>query len=267
MEQLVRAMQTTRAWRACAGWIAVSVAPSALQRSAARLGRRPARSPGRAIAGVVSAVYLAASISGCTSTNPFTGESETSKTTKGAVLGGLAGAAAGALTGKDSRDRRKRALIGAGIGALAGGAVGRYMDLQEAALRERLARTGVGVARSGDEIQLLMPGNVTFETDRDAIRAEFFQVLSDVALVLNEYEKTLIEITGFTDSTGEDAYNQRLSERRAESVRSYLSAQGVRPVRLVARGLGERMPIASNDTPEGRRQNRRVEIQLIPLTE
>jgi len=217
-----------------------------------------------ALAAVV--VYLLTP-TGCTALNPYTQESEVSKTTKGAVIGGLAGAAAGALTGKDSRDRRKRALIGAGIGALAGGAVGNYMDRQEAALRERLARSGVGVTRMGDEIQLLMPGNVTFETNRDEIRSEFFTVLNDVALVLVEYDKTLVEISGHTDTTGAADYNQRLSERRAESVRRYLSAQGVKEVRLVARGFGERMPIASNETPAGRQQNRRVEIQLVPLTE
>jgi outer membrane protein OmpA-like peptidoglycan-associated protein len=140
------------------------------------------------------------------------------------------------------------------------------MDRQEAALRERLARTGVGVTRVGDEIQLVMPGNVTFETDRREIRAEFYEVLSSVAVVLKEYEKTLVEISGYTDSTGEADYNQRLSEARSESVQRYLAAQGVADVRLVARGFGERNPVGSNETAEGRQQNRRVEIRLVPLT-
>jgi outer membrane protein OmpA-like peptidoglycan-associated protein len=170
------------------------------------------------------------------------------------------------MTGDDSRERRKRALIGAGIGALAGGAVGRYMDQQEAALRERLARSGVSVTRMGDEIQLVMPGNVTFETDRADIRADFFEVLSSVGVVLAEYDQTLVEISGHTDSTGDDAHNQVLSERRAESVRGYLEAQGIQPVRLVARGFGERQPVAANDTADGRQQNRRVELRLVPLT-
>ncbi len=203
---------------------------------------------------------------GCTSVDPYTGEREVSKTTKGAVIGGVAGAAAGILTGDDSRERRKRALIGAGVGTLAGAAVGQYMDRQEAALRERLARTGVGVTRVGDEIQLVMPGNVTFETDRGEIRAEFYDVLSSVAVVLKEYDKTLVEISGYTDSTGEADYNQRLSEARAESVRSYLAAQGITEVRLVARGFGERSPVGPNETAEGRQLNRRVEIRLVPLT-
>ena len=215
----------------------------------------------------VAALIVAwASVVGCTSTNPFTGESEVSKTTKGAVIGGITGAAVGVLTGDDSRERRKRALIGAGVGALAGGAVGRYMDQQEAALRERLARTGVGVTRMGDNIQLVMPGGITFQTDRADIRSDFFEVLNSVALVLREYEKTLVEVTGHTDSVGGDSYNQQLSESRAESVRRYLQAQGIQEARLIARGFGERQPVASNETPSGRQLNRRVEIQLVPLT-
>jgi outer membrane protein OmpA-like peptidoglycan-associated protein len=199
-------------------------------------------------------------------TDPFSRESEMSKTGKGAIIGAVTGAAVGLLTGRNSRSRRKRAIILAGIGGLAGAAIGAYMDRQEAALRERLARTGVGVTRMGDEIQLLMPGNVTFETDRAEIQSGFYDVLNDVALVLKEYDQTLVEVSGHTDSTGDDAYNQQLSERRAQSVRVYLTSQGVQDVRLATQGLGESQPLASNDTPEGREQNRRVEIRLVPLT-
>ena len=216
------------------------------------------RSSSRGVALVVAGLFLAS----CT-TSPFTGEREVSKTATGATVGAAAGAALGALTG---RDRAKRAAIGAGIGALLGGAVGAYMDAQEAKLRQQLQGTGVSITRAGNELLLNMPGNVTFPTDSADIRSNFFPVLSSVALVLEEYEKTIIEITGHTDVTGAPMYNQELSERRSASVGHYLEAQGLRPVRIVTKGLGPRMPIARNDTATGRQQNRRVELRLIPLT-
>jgi outer membrane protein OmpA-like peptidoglycan-associated protein len=216
----------------------------------------------RSIRTGTAAIAIAAFLSGCT-TNPYTGQPQVAKTATGATLGAAAGAAIGALTG---RDRAKRAAIGAGIGAVAGGAVGAYMDVQEAKLREQLRGTGVGVARDGDNLLLVMPGNVTFATDSADIRSDFFPVLHSVVLVLKEYEKTIVEVTGHTDSTGAPMYNQELSERRAASVGRYLEAQGVRPVRIVTKGFGPRMPIAGNDTPDGRQQNRRVELRLIPLT-
>lgn len=204
---------------------------------------------------------------GCSTINPYTGEKQTSKATKGAVIGAAAGALAGVISGDDSRERRKRALIGAGIGGLAGGSIGYYMDVQEAKLREQLAGTGVQVERQGDNIVLNMPGNVTFDVDRSDIKSQFYPVLNSVALVLNEYEKTLVEVAGHTDSTGSVDYNQRLSERRAESVSAYLQSREVIGDRIAAFGLNERYPIATNDTAEGRQLNRRVEITLVPLTQ
>jgi outer membrane protein OmpA-like peptidoglycan-associated protein len=201
-------------------------------------------------------------VAGCT-TNPFTGEKQASKTATGAVIGAAAGAAIGALTG---RDRAKRAAIGAGAGALAGAAVGGYMDVQESKLRKELQGTGVSVTRVGDELILNMPGNVTFALNSADIKSDFYPVLNSVALVLREYTKTLIEVTGHTDSTGSVPYNQELSERRAESVGNYLAAQKIQRERIVTKGLGPRFPIASNDTAEGRSQNRRVELRLVPLT-
>lgn len=200
----------------------------------------------------------------CT-TNPYTGESQMSKTAIGAVVGAAAGAGIGALASK--HDRAKGALIGAGAGALAGGAVGGYMDYQEAKLRERLAGTGVGVTRVGDEIVLNMPGNITFETDRAELKPSFFEVLNSVSIVLVEYDKTIIEVTGHTDNTGSDEYNQSLSERRATTVGSYLAGQGINPQRIITQGFGETLPIADNATPAGRQQNRRAELRLVPLTE
>ncbi len=203
----------------------------------------------------------------CSVLDPYTGESKTSKATKGAVIGAAAGAAAGALTGDDTRSRRKRALIGAGLGALTGGSVGYYMDLQEAKLREALRESGVSVRRVGNDINLNMPGNVTFQVNRADLNPEFHRVLSSVAAVSKHYEKTMIEIDGHTDATGPDEYNRSLSERRADTVKRFFVSQGVREIRLFAQGIGENRPIASNDTVEGRALNRRVELTLVPIVE
>jgi len=199
---------------------------------------------------------------GCT-TDPYTGQPKISKTAIGALLGAGAGAGIGALA---DRNHARGALIGAGAGTLAGGAVGAYMDVQEAKLRKRLAGTGVGVTRAGNEIVLNMPGNVTFESDRSEIRPTFFDVLGSVALVVGEYKKTLIEVSGHTDSTGSASYNQSLSERRAASVGAYLIHQGVDSRRVLTQGFGETRPLADNSSAEGRQLNRRVELRLVPLT-
>ena len=163
-------------------------------------------------------------------------------------------------------ERKKRALVGAGLGALAGAGVGTYMDRQEAKLRAELDRTGVSVTRIGDNITLNMPGNVTFATDSSDLNAGFFDVLNSVSMVVNEYEQTVIEIAGHTDSTGTDAYNQQLSDRRAGAVSSYLRTREVLDDRIITVGMGEGRPVATNETVEGRQQNRRVELTLVPLT-
>ena len=207
-------------------------------------------------------------LAGCT-TDPYTGESQLSKTAAGAMIGTAAGAAGGAAIGAiagGGRGAAKGAMIGAGVGVLSGAAVGGYMDYQEAKLRKQLAGTGVSVSRVGDEIVLNMPGNLTFDTDRAEIRPDFYPVLNSVVLVLKEYDKTIIEVSGFTDSTGSDQHNQELSQRRADAVGGYLKGQGLIPARLLTQGFGEQKPIASNETPEGRQVNRRVELRLVPLT-
>jgi outer membrane protein OmpA-like peptidoglycan-associated protein len=199
---------------------------------------------------------------GCQTTNPYTGEAEVSNTAKGAGIGAIGGAIAGALIS----GKRKNVLLGAGIGALAGGMVGAYMDQQEAKLRAQLQGTGVSVTRVGDQVILNMPGNVTFATGSANISADFYAVLDSVALVINEFDQTYVDIIGHTDNTGSEELNQRLSEERAFSVSRYLQSQQVLPQRLVTRGMGEGSPIATNDTPEGRSLNRRVEIILSPIT-
>ena len=204
--------------------------------------------------------------SGCTTIDPYTREEQTSKATTGAIIGAVGGAIVGAVSGDDSRERRNRALIGAGVGALAGGAVGYYMDVQEAKLRQQLEGTGVRVVRNGDNITLVMPSNVTFDVDKADVKASFYPVLDSVALVLDEYDKTIIDVVGHTDSTGSHQYNQALSERRADSVAKYLISQKVARVRIETFGMGETRPIADNATAQGRQLNRRVELTLIPVT-
>ena len=215
------------------------------------------------VALMTAAAVLAA---GCQTLDPYTGEQKTSSATKGAAIGAATGAALGLLTGDDSKERRKRALIGAGVGAIAGGAVGSYMDQQEMKLRQQLEGTGVSVTRVGDEIVLNMPGNVTFQTNSSDLNPQFFGVLDSVALVLKEYDKTVIQVVGHTDSTGSAEYNQALSERRASTVATYINTRGIDQQRILAFGRGLTQPIADNSTAEGRAMNRRVELTLSPIT-
>jgi outer membrane protein OmpA-like peptidoglycan-associated protein len=203
----------------------------------------------------------------CTTLDPYTQEEKTSNAVKGAAIGAAAGAAIGLITGDDSAERKKRALILAGVGALGGGAVGGYMDQQEMELRKKLESTGVSVTRDGDNITLNMPGNITFAVDSSDISADFYAVLDSVALVLTKFDKTLVEVAGHTDNTGSEAYNQSLSQKRASSVSAYLASREVRADRLVSVGAGELRPVSTNSTPEGRAQNRRVEITIVPITE
>jgi len=203
-------------------------------------------------------------LGGCMTYDPYTGEEKTSSATKGSIIGAIGGAAIGAATSSSS-DRGKGALIGAAGGAAIGGGVGYYMDKQEAELRRQLEGTGVRVVRNGDEIELVMPGNITFDLNESSIKSSFSGTLESVALVLREYDKTIIQIEGHTDSSGSDSYNQLLSERRASSVRDFLMNQGIEPKRTRAVGYGERYPVASNDTASGREQNRRVELTLVPM--
>lgn len=212
---------------------------------------------------VVSVALLA---SACTTLDPYTREEQASRAQRNALIGAAAGAVAGLITGDSSMERKKRMLVGAGIGALAGGGAGAYMDRQEARLRAELDATGVSVTRVGDNITLNMPGNITFATDSAALSADFYDVLNSVSLVVNEFEQTVIEIAGHTDNTGSNEYNQRLSERRAASVSAYLRNQDVLADRVIEVGMGEERPIADNSTASGRQLNRRVELTLVPLT-
>ncbi|WP_428969530.1 OmpA family protein [Sphingomonas sp. Xoc002] len=202
--------------------------------------------------------------SACT-TDPETGQQRLSK----AAIGGIGGAVGGYLLGDLVGGRRDRTekILGAGIGGLAGAGIGAYMDKQERDLRARTAGTDVQVVRQGDDLLLNLPSGITFAYNSAQVQPQFRQTLDQVADILSQYKQTYIDVYGHTDSTGSDAYNQRLSEQRATSVADYLASRGVQPARIGTRGFGKSQPIASNDTEEGRAANRRVEIKIVPIRE
>ena len=188
--------------------------------------------------------------------------SDVNNAQKGAGIGAVLGALAGKGTGDNDK---KRYVWGAALGALAGGAIGSYMDKQEEAFREELADSGVEVYREGDNIRLSIPGNITFPNDSAAIVTGFYPILEDVAKVLNRYEQTKLSVEGHTDSVGDASYNKQLSMQRANSVANYLKGTSVNANRLQTLGMGESQPIANNDSAQGRQENRRVELRVIPL--
>lgn len=197
---------------------------------------------------------------GCTNVDPVTGERTTNRTGTGAIIGAITGAAAGTLAGGDDR---RNAMIGAGIGALAGAGIGNYMDRTYQNLRQRLAGTGVGVERvSQSQIRLIFPADLTFDFDRDSVKGQFVPTLRNTGSVLREYDQTTVDVYGHADSVGADAYNRDLSERRAMNVASVLMQGGVIRQRIIAEGFGESRPVASNSTDDGRARNRRVEVYI-----
>ena len=217
--------------------------------------------PGKLVL-VAVATGLLSTTAACV-TDPNTGERRVSRAAIGAVGGAVGGYLLGDLVG-GRRDRTER-IIGTGIGALAGGAVGAYMDRQEQELRRQTAGSGVEIERRGDELVLTMPSGITFAFDRYDVQPQFRPTLDRVAEVLGDYPQTMIDIYGHTDSVGADAYNQTLSENRARAVADYLSMQGVNKVRMATLGYGETQPIADNETESGRAANRRVEIRIVPV--
>jgi outer membrane protein OmpA-like peptidoglycan-associated protein len=208
----------------------------------------------------LTAAVAALMLVGCTTVDPVTGERTANRTANGAIIGAIGGAVLGTAAGGDDR---RNAVIGAGIGALAGGAVGNYMDRQEQNLRQRLAGTGVGITRvNQQQILLNFPSDITFDVDRADVKGQFAPTLRDVAGVLSEYPQTTVDVYGHADSTGADAYNQTLSERRASAVSAVLINGGVQSQRVIATGFGEGRPVADNGTEGGRSRNRRVEVLI-----
>lgn len=201
-------------------------------------------------------------LSSCETLQDASTSPEYSKTRRGAGYGAAAGAVIGLLS---KGDKLENAAIGAAIGGLAGAAIGNYQDRQEQKLRKDLAGTGVDVVRKGDNLTLDMPGDITFATNSADINSRLYPILDKVSGTLLEYGETVIEVAGHTDSIGDPAYNQTLSERRAQSVAAYLSSRGVNQQRMIVVGAGEYHPVDSNDTSEGRARNRRVELTIVPV--
>lgn len=211
-------------------------------------------------------VLFATVLAGCaTYTGQTSDPNDPNRTRNGALIGAGIGAAVGLLSGGNATERRQRAMVGAGVGGLAGGAVGVYQDRQEAQLRRQTAGTGINVSRDGDVIKLNLPDGVTFDFGKSTLKSQFYPALNNVASTLKEYNQTIVEVSGHTDSIGSDAANQTLSEARANAVGDYLIGQGLIRQRFEIVGMGKRYPIASNDTDAGRAQNRRVEIRVLPL--
>ena len=211
----------------------------------------------RALA-ISAAVAGALVLSGC-QTAGSTGGMEYDKT----AIGALVGAAAGYGISKGNANTSAQNNRAAAIGAVVGGAAGVYLDNKEKKLRQQMAGTGVDVTRNPDgSVGLIMPGNITFDTNKSNIKPNFYATLNKVAQTLTEDNKSGILVTGYTDSTGNDSINIPLSQARAQSVANYLAGQGLARTRINAQGQGSANPIASNATAEGREQNRRVEISI-----
>ena len=210
----------------------------------------------------ISAVVGAMVLTGCQSTGNNIGGVEYDK----AALGTLIGAAAGYGISKGNANTSRQNNRAAAIGAVVGGATGVYLDNKEKKLRQQMAGTGVEVKRNPDgSVGLVMPGNITFDTNKSNIKPNFYSTLNKVAQTLTEDNKSGILVTGYTDSTGNDSINIPLSQARAQSVASYLASQGLSTTRINAQGQGSANPIASNATAEGREQNRRVEISIYAI--
>jgi len=213
----------------------------------------------RATVAAVLSVFL---LTSACATDPVTGEQRLTRGGKGALAGGAGGALLGGLIGGNTG-----ALIGAGVGSIAGGAVGGYMDKQERELRAATANTGIEVERVGDEIKLSLPAAISFDFNSAVVRPEMRTELEQVATVLTSYPSTVIGVFGHTDNVGSEAVNQRLSEQRAESVAGSLQSFGVPRARMQTQGFAFNQPVASNSTEEGRAQNRRVELRIVPVTQ
>lgn len=201
---------------------------------------------------MISTVVGVMALSGCQNM-------EYDKASIGTGLGALAGYGISKSNANSSAQNNRAAAIGAVVGA----ATGVYLDNKEKKLRQQMAGTGVEVNRNPDgSVGLIMPGNITFDTNKSTIKPNFYTTLNKVAQTLTEDNKSAILVTGYTDSTGNDSINIPLSQARAQAVANYLAGQGVPRTRINAQGLGASNPIASNATAEGREQNRRVEISI-----
>ena len=206
---------------------------------------------------MIAAVASGLILSGCT-TDPNTGQQRLNKTALGTLVGAAGGAVISKATGGDETGRD------AAIGAALGAGVGHYMERQAKQLEQQMAGTGVSVEQNPTtgNIDLVMPGNITFSFDDATLSASFKPTLDKLATTMNQYNQTTVAIAGHTDSRGDDAYNMRLSRDRAYSVANYLTTRGVASNRINVIAYGESRPIADNNTDYGRQQNRRVELTI-----
>ena len=209
---------------------------------------------------VLASALILTTLAGCSTVQREDGSYKKTATYGGA--GALAGAVAGALLNKNNR--AQGALIGAAVAGAAGAGYGYYVDKQEAELRESLKGSGVDVQRNGDQLTLVMPGSITFDTGSADIQPGFRSTLDQLATSFNQYQGSGLEVRGHTDSVGRAQANQQLSEQRAWSVAHYLQGRGVNPARLQVTGAGSTQPVMANSTTEGRAANRRVEIIMRP---
>jgi outer membrane protein OmpA-like peptidoglycan-associated protein len=220
----------------------------------------------QALKATAAALIATVTLGGCaTYTGQTNDPNDPNRTRNAALIGAGIGAVAGLLSGGDATERRQRALVGVGVGGLAGGAIGAYQDRQEAELRRQTAGTGIDVSRDGDVIKLNLPDGVTFDFGKANLKSQFYPALDNVASTLAQYNQTIVEVSGHTDSIGSDAANQTLSVQRANSVGNYLIGKGLVRERFEIVGFGETRPVASNDTDSGRALNRRVEIRVVPV--
>lgn len=206
-------------------------------------------------------------ISAC-ATDEFGNRRELTDAEKGAMIG----AGIGVLAGLGAKDKKKRAVIYGIVGGIAGGAVGHYMDSQKKDFEKQLSneiQSGAVIVEKlpGDVLMITMTSQTSFDVDSTQIKPGFYSTMDKIAAIVKKYGKTMLTLVGHTDSTGSNAYNQQLSERRAASVQAYLSNAGVIPQRLSAYGMGEEKPRASNASEAGRALNRRVEIIIEPIVE
>ncbi|WP_148713868.1 OmpA family protein [Chitinolyticbacter meiyuanensis] len=216
---------------------------------------------------VTLSLISALALTAC-ATNDLGEKRDLNNTEMGAIIGTLGGAAIGAAV--NHKNRGKGALIGAVGGGLAGAGIGYYMDQQAKDLQKQLAaeiqRGEITLQKNSDNSLLVsMTSNTGFDTNSSQLKGGFTPTLDKIAKVVNQYGKTAITVVGHTDNVGKDAYNQTLSEQRARSVVDYLVGRQVNPVRLDSYGKGKTQPRASNDTEEGRRLNRRVELWIMPV--
>ncbi len=211
--------------------------------------------------GVLSAALL---LSACVAPQTYNPNDPNQRTRNGAIMGALAGAALGAATGDANDKTSDRVLGGALIGGMVGAGIGNALDQQAAELQRDITTNGVRIVNDGNQLRVIMPEGILFAVDSATVNGGIMNDLYTVANSLNRYPNSRVQVVGHTDNTGAAAYNQDLSQRRASAVAAILRNAGVSGARLVPIGAGENQPVASNLTPEGRAQNRRVEIVIIP---